>query len=65
MGTGTGRSINCDVITIGKPSSESVSIPCDSSPSPNDIYVEETEREGGGPVLYCSFRNFLLDFGVT
>ena len=65
MGTGARRIRNHDRVTVGKPSSESVSIPRDISPSVNDIFVEETDWEGGGPVVYFSCGNFLLEFGGT
>ena len=65
MGNGAGCSRDFDGVTIGKPSSASISVPHDINPSPNDIFVEETDGEVGGPIVYCFRGHFLFDFGGT
>ena len=65
MGTGAGSSRDHYRVTIVKPSSVSVSIPRDSSPLPNEIFVEEIYGVLGRPVVYCSCGNLLLGFEGT
>ena len=43
MGTGNGCSRDPDGVTIGKPYLASVSVPRESSPLPNEIFVVEAD----------------------
>ena len=52
-------------VTIGKPSSEYISIPRDINHSSIGMFVEEIDGEGGGTVVYCSCGHLLFNLRGT